>query len=58
MLKGKGGLLNCPKCGSDLLVDDDEYFFGGDDMTKQVWCEECGATFNETWQCIGWEEEE
>lgn len=57
-MKGKGGLTNCPSCGSDDIDAFDRDFVDAETMIQYVSCKKCGKNFSELWKVVDWEEEE
>lgn len=58
MLKGKGGLIKCPACGSSEITAYDRDAVTPDLEVNRVRCDKCDREFAETWRAIDWEEVE
>lgn len=55
-LKGIGGLVKCPACGSDDITAFDRDAVTPNLEINRVRCNDCLKEYAETWKAVGWEE--
>jgi len=58
MIKGKGGLSECPKCKSEDIETYDSDYPDHQTGIMKVHCNKCSAKYTELWKAVDWEEVE
>ena len=49
----RGGCIECPACGSDLIQSCESSSTGPDTMVREVHCDDCGAAWDEVLRVVG-----